>query len=151
VALADITPTEQEIADVIATFAVADGVVAPTFTAQTSPSLEQAQRAAAAAAPEVEAAVGGQVPDSLIVFARRVAAFGAAADLVLSLRGEDSDARQSLHAALRARHDAALDRLVAAVEALTGQAPGDGGLTGGFVGHPEHSFPDPDHAVAFWD
>ncbi len=118
-------PTADDVADVVLTLAPDEtGLLPGRFTDQTVPTLGQARRAASNAATEVLVALGGTVRPDLVPYARRVAALGAAADLTLGLRGDDTDGRQRLHETLRARYETALTRLSAALAVPVGEQPG---------------------------
>lgn len=107
-----------------------------TFTAQTEPTDEQARRHISAACSEVLGAVGGSIPDSPAFLARlagEVAALRAAADIELAYPTRDADV--SVYEQLTARADAALQRLVDAVNDA-GAGP-EGGLL------PQYAFPEP--------
>lgn len=110
-----------------------------TFTAQTTPTDEQARRRITAGVVEVlgaVAAISGTIPatpDYLPKLASEAAALRAAA--LIELAYPDRDADVNVYEQLNQRADAALQRLL---DAITNQDPGtEGSLL------PQSEFPDP--------
>lgn len=103
------------------------------FNDQTTPTDEQAQRLIDAAWPSVEAAVGVMV-EQVWPLAQTVAALRAAAAIVRAYPRDDGDLARA--AALDARADADLARLIAANDAAGGAGPGVDLM-------PIYSFPSP--------
>lgn len=134
-------PLLEQVADHIPTrtrdaTAPSDDTLLGTFNASTTPTGEQANRLINAAVAEVLAAIGGTLPATpvfLTGFATEVAALRAAA--LIELAYPDRQADVSVYEQLNARADAALQRLVDAVNDA-GSGP-EGSLL------PQWAMPDP--------
>lgn len=134
-------PTLEHVADHIPTrtrdkTATGDDSLLMTFTANTTPTNEQAQRHIALAVDEVLAAIGGTLPATPIYLtglATKAAALRAAADIELAYPDRNADV--SVFEQLDQRAKDALQRLIDACN------DAGGGTEGSLV--PVYSFPDP--------
>ncbi|MER7500446.1 hypothetical protein AB0L05_27690 [Nonomuraea pusilla] len=116
-------PSLEQVADHIPTrtrstaAAPGDDTLLNTFTAQTTPTDEQARRHISGACAEVLGAIGGDVPATPSFLARlasEAAALRAAADIELAYPSRDADI--SVYQQLDQRAKDALQRLISAVD-----------------------------------